>query len=203
MESPGQKQPDDKPVLLDAIDTTVCAIQHRTKLYRDLVEWVCVVSLASFLAVAWLHRWLALAGLIMLVPLTGAFLFRDSRLVGRWRNGILEMVHLRGLDLAMFRKTMSTFRYLPPNSLQAMLSSLPSSCQETRQETPSLEPSLVDEYEARQQKDTRRIFLGIGLLTFALICLAVGASLGSVTLLLLGGSMVALVAAVVRICQRG
>jgi hypothetical protein len=202
LESFGQKQPNDKPVLVDAIDTTVRAIQHRTTLYRNLVVWVCVVSLASFLAAAWLHRWLALAGLILLVPLTGAFLLCDSRLVGRWRNGILEMAHLRGLDVAMFRKTISTLRYLPPDSLQAMLSSLPTGCQETRQETPMREPALMGEYEARQQKETRRILLGIGLLTFALICLVVGVSSGSAALLLLGGSMGTLVVVLAMICQR-
>ena len=127
----------------------------------------------------------------MLVPLTGAFLFRDSRLVGRWRNGILELARLRDLDLPMFRKTISTFRYLPPGSLRAMLSALPTRCQGSGQKTPP-EPAFTDRLEFLEQKTRRKILLGTGLLTLSLTCLVSGASLGSVTLLLLGGLLFAL-----------
>lgn len=76
------------------------------------------------------RQWFALASLIVLVPLTGGFLVLDSRLFCRWRSGILEMAHLRRLDVEMFRKTISGFRQLPPNSLQAMLSALPANRRE-------------------------------------------------------------------------
>ena len=190
-------------MLVDAIDITLRAIQHRTKLYRNLVACVGGVSLASLLLAAVLHQWRVLSGLIILVPLTGGFLFRDSRLVCRWRNGILEMARSRGLDVAMFRKTISGFRQLPPHSLQAMLSNMSTNSQAAPQQTQPSEAALVDEYAAREQKDARRVLYATVLLTCALLCLAAGLSSGSVTLLLLGGSMGALVIALARIYQRG
>src|SRR6516225_5900857 len=93
--SPEPNQPIEKPVLLDAIDLTLRAIERRRRLYRNLVLCVTTVSLASVLSAALLRQWMALSGFIFLVPLTGGFLMLDNRLFRRWRSEILEMARLR------------------------------------------------------------------------------------------------------------
>jgi len=120
-------QPTSGPVLLDAIDITVRAIEDRARLYRNLVVAVSAVSVLSIILAVVFRQWLALTGLVLLVPLTGGFLFFDSRLVRRRRAGIVEMMGLRGLDSATFLKTISGFRHLPPSALKAMLVTIPPS----------------------------------------------------------------------------
>ena len=186
------KRPTEKPALLDAIDMTLRTIEDRTKLYRNLVVAVNIVSMVSIVLAALLRQWLVLAGLIMLVPLTGGFLFFDNHLVLRWRGVILESARLRGLDVTSFLKTISGFRHIPPNSLKAMLSTLPASLEATPQQVTRSEPAVVDEFEALERKSAWRILRATALLTFALVCIVSGASGGSLALLLLGVSLVAL-----------
>src|SRR5580704_4090640 len=111
-------QPTNRPVLLDAIDITIRTIEDRARLYRNLVVAVSAVSVLSIILSVLFRQWLALTGLVLLVPLTGGFLFFDSRLVRRWRGGIVEMMVLRGLDSVTFRNTISGFRHLPANALK-------------------------------------------------------------------------------------
>jgi len=160
---------------------------------------VSAVSVLSILFALFFRQWFALAGLIILVPLTGAYLVLDSRLLRLWRAGIIEMVRLRGLDLTAFSKTISGFHHVPPNSLSAMISTLPASPELTCQQVPRKEPGVVnDEFEALERKNAWRILLGTGFITLALICPVSGAYFGSVTLLLIGGSLAILVVALVR-----
>jgi hypothetical protein len=192
-----QHQLAEKPVLLDAVDATFRAVEHRIKLYRNLVVAVGIVSALSILSAILFRQWFALFGFIVLVPLTGGFLALDSHLFYRWRRGILEMARLRGLDLTMFQKTVSGFRHLPPNSLKAMLSALPDRCDEEREKTAVRQPDFVDRFEILERKNTRRILVGTGLFTLALTCMA-GACFGTITLLLLGGILLVLSVAFVR-----
>jgi hypothetical protein len=60
------------------------------------------------------------------------------------------------------------------------------------------EPFIVDEYEAKAQKNVRRVLRGTAILTGALICLVAGASSGSITPLLLGESLGALALVLAR-----
>jgi len=190
------KQGTDKPVLLETIDVTLRTIEERARLYRNLVVAVSAVSVLSVLFAVFFRQWLPLAGLIILVPLTGAYLILDSRLLHLWRAGIVEMQRLRGLDVTAFSKTISGFRHVPPNSLDAMISTLPASPELTRQQVPRKELGVVnDEFEALERKNAWRILLGTGFMTLALICLVSGAYFGSVTLLLIGGSLAILVVA--------
>jgi hypothetical protein len=187
------KQPTDRPVLLDAIDITVRAIEDRARLYRNLVVAVSTVSMLSILWAVLFRQWLALAALVLLVPLTGAFLFFDSRLVRRWRAGIIEMTGSRGLDSATFLKTISGFRHLPPSALKAMLVTIPPSREEDRQETPHLKHSIVGaNFDALEKKNALKILCSTGLLTLALVCLIAGAFYGSIALLVSGGSLIIL-----------
>jgi len=193
------KQGTDRPVLLDAIEVTLRTIEERARLYRNLVVAVSAVSVLSVLFAVFFRQWLALAGLIVLVPLTGAYLILDSRLLRLWRAGIVQMLRMRGLDVTAFSKTISGFRHVPPNSLNAMISTLPARPELTRQHVPRKEPGLVnDEFEALERKNAWRILLGTGFMTLALICLVSGVYFGSVTLLLIGGSLAILVVALRR-----
>jgi hypothetical protein len=189
-----QKQEADKSVLPDAIDITLRAIEGRARLYRNLAVAVSLVSVLSVCLAIFLRRWLALAGLIILVPLTGAYLLLDSRLLGLWRTRIVEMVRSRGLDVATFTKVIAGFRHIPPNSLRAMLSTLSASPKFTHQHEAGTRPSVaIDEFKALERKNTWRILLGTSLLTLALICLISAAYTGSVVLLFLGACVATIV----------
>ena len=188
-------QPTARPVLLDAIDTTVRTIEDRARLYRNLVVAVSVVSVLSILLTVLFRQWLALIGLVLLVPLTGGYLFLDSRLVRRWRAGIGEMTRLRSLDVFTFLKTISGFRHLPANTLKAMLVTIPPSGEASQQKAPQPEQAIVGTtIDAIDQKNEFKILCFTGLLTVALGCLIAGAFYGSVALLLSGGSLIFLLA---------
>jgi hypothetical protein len=189
----GEPKSAEKPVFVDAIDITLRAIEDRARLYRNLVVAVNIVLMLSIVLAVLLRQWLFLAGLILLVPLTGGFLFFDSQLVQRWKTGILEMSRLRGLDVASFSKTISGFRHVPPNSLKAMLSMLPASPEGVGQQEPQPTAGVVNGFKIRGRKNEQRILLGTGLFTLALACLVGGAHYRSIPLGLLGGSLAVVV----------
>jgi hypothetical protein len=185
------KQPTNRPVLLDAIDITLRTIEGRARLYRNLVVAVSGVSMLSIIIAVLCRQWIPFAGLVLLVPLTGGFLFLDSRLVRRWRAGIIEMARMRSLDVATFLKTISGFRHIPPKTLKAMLSTIPASLEESRYETLRPEETVVDaNFDALDRKNELKILCSTGLLTVALVCLSAGAFYGSLALLLSGGSLI-------------
>jgi hypothetical protein len=184
------KQPEDKPVLVDAIGTTLRTIEDRVRLFRNLVVAVSMVSLFSIILPLFIRQWLALSGLTIIVPLTGGFLLLDSHMVLQWRAGILDMARLRGLDLAMFAKAISGFRQLPPDSLKAMLATLPVASDVTRQRRPLGELGVVgDEFKFLERKNTWRVLFSTGLFTLALLSSIGGSFCGSVALLFLGGGL--------------
>jgi hypothetical protein len=165
---------------------TVRTIKDRARLYRNLVVAVSVVSVLSILLSVLSRQWLALIGFVLLVPLTGGYLFLDSRIVRRWRAGIVEMTRLRSLDVVTFLKTISGFRHLPPNTLKAMLVTIPPSDGE--------QATVGATFDAMARKNELKILCSTGLLTVALGCLIAGTFYGSVALLLSGGSLIFLAA---------
>jgi hypothetical protein len=192
-------QATNRPVLLDAIDVTVRAIEGRARLYRNLVVAVSAVSVLSILLTVLFRLWLPLAGFVILVPLTGGYLFFDIHLVRRWRTGIVEMVCLRSLDQPTFLKTISGLRQLPPTALKAMLSTLPPGSAEARQQAPQLEPVISDaHFDALERKNQLKILRSTGLLTGALVCLVAGAFYESLAMLAFGGSLLILLLALGR-----
>jgi len=121
----GNESTAEKLVLLDAVNFTSRVLEKRFRLYRNLVVAVSLVSLVSLVtSIVWWRPW-PLAGLILLIPFTGGFLFLDSRRISRWRNEIVRMCETRTLELAVFVDTISRFRHFPPRTLQGMLASLP------------------------------------------------------------------------------
>jgi len=189
------KLPTNRPALLDAIDITLRTIEERAELYRNLVVAICVVSVLSILMAVLFRQWMPLAGLVLLVPLTGGFLFLDSRLVRRWRAEIVEMGRSRSLDVIAFLKTISGFRHLPPNALKAMLSTIPASREESRQPRQAI---VGVDFDALDRNTELKILWSTGLLIVALACLIAGAFYGSLALLLSGGSLIILLAVLGR-----
>jgi hypothetical protein len=180
------KQPMDKPVLLDAIDITLRTIEDRGRLYRDLVVAVSVVSILSVLSAVLFRHWAAFVGLLLLVPLTGGFLFFDSRRIRRWRAEILEKSLMQGLDVAIFRKTISGFGHLPAGSLHAMLSTI--SSDENASQRQAREQNVIgDEFDTLTRKNEWRMLSATSLLTLALVCLA-GTAVYQSLILQLGGA---------------
>jgi hypothetical protein len=193
------EQPTKRPALLDAIDLTVRAIEGRARLYRNLVVAVSAVLVLSILLSVLFHRWLPISGFVLLAPLTGGFLYFDSRLVRRWRARIVEMTSLRSLERATFQKTISGFRQLPPNTLKSMLSTLPASGEEGGHETPQPEKVIAGaEFDALERKNELKILRSTALLTGALICLIAGGFYRSLPLLATGGSLAILLLALGR-----
>lgn len=100
-------------------------IQARTALFRNLV--VSVVVLASIPIIWALVRLslVPLGTLVLLVPLCGAFLYLDHRLVQDWRAQLLTMWAEGSLDLKLLTETIVQVRMLPPGMLRDMLDTLP------------------------------------------------------------------------------
>jgi hypothetical protein len=119
MKTTEAKQPSTKPVLRDAIEMTIRTIEDRGRHYRNLAAAVSVVWMASIFSGVLSHQWIALSGLIFVVPLIGGFLCIDSRRIRRWRTEMLKQQLVHGLDLALFRKTISGFRHLPDKGCHA------------------------------------------------------------------------------------
>jgi hypothetical protein len=112
------------PVLFDAIELTIRTFEARSRLYRNLVVAVSLVSVTSIAAALILWHWLPLLGFVSLVPLVRLYLHWDARTVLRWRTTILEMLHARELDRDLLRTTLMKFKHLPQRSLGAMLMTL-------------------------------------------------------------------------------
>jgi len=160
--------PGQPPALLEAINLTSRTIADRGRLYRNLVVAVSLLSVASILAALVCWRVWPLMGLILLVPLSGGFVFLDSRRVARWRKQLLEIADNRKLDLTLLLNTISQYKHLPANTLQAMLAALPAS-----NATPATRtPAAGSRDSASGQPGAWRILAATAILTVALTGLA-------------------------------
>ena len=108
-----------------ALDWTELTIQRRAVYFRNQV--IVVVGLAAVvIAAAIVVRSVrALGALLWLVPVCGAFLVADGRLVRGWRARILADWSERRVDLVAFRQAVRAHPRLPPQTLEGMLATLP------------------------------------------------------------------------------
>jgi hypothetical protein len=111
--------------LQQAMSLTEHALRLRLKCYRNLVICVLVAAFLTLLWTAIQSSWLPLFGFLLFVPLTGAFLCVDSLLVHRWRQKLLQMWVDEQMDVDIFCETLCIIRVLPEQTLQGMLSTLP------------------------------------------------------------------------------
>ena len=107
-----------------AIDATESAIQRRAILYRNQIAVFGLGTCAIF-AGAVLYSWRVLAGLAFLMPISGAFLALDARLVGEWRLSLLPPWTRKEIDFTAFRQAITTHPKLPSGTLGGMLALLP------------------------------------------------------------------------------
>jgi hypothetical protein len=159
-------------MLKEAVDATLQTIENRTRLYRNLVVCVAIISIASILLSIILLSWVPLCGLVLLPPLTGAFLFLDSRQVRRWQARVIEMWR-SGLILKEFEGTITGFRHVPPHTLNGMLSTLPKDSGQFRRDRATEEEKAfwaekIDALGRRQEWET---LIGAAALTLAIASL--------------------------------
>jgi hypothetical protein len=112
-------------VILDAINLTLKTIEGRARLYRKIVVCVSVTFVAALILAAGLRSWQPLVGLILLVPVSGAFLAIDSRKVRSWQTSMLQMWRVRGLDLGEFERLIAKLGHVPVHTVRGMLMVLP------------------------------------------------------------------------------
>jgi hypothetical protein len=113
------------PVFAEAVNATLRTIEKRTGLYRNLIVGVCLLSIGCIVFAVIRRNWMWLLGGGLLVPLTGAYLWLDTRLVGQWQACILTLWLHRGLGLEIYKRTMSSDPRVPSKTLEGMLSVLP------------------------------------------------------------------------------
>lgn len=109
-----------------AIDLTTRTIERRARYFRNLIVAVVVAGLVS-IAWALIARSPApLAGLALLVPLSGIFFFADNRVLDAWRAGLLDAWVARELDFSAFSAAIRANPALPKATTEGMLATLPS-----------------------------------------------------------------------------
>jgi hypothetical protein len=121
----------EKPVLLEAINLTIRTIDDRARAYQKTAIAFGLMFIASIAAALAFRRVWPVAGLILVVPLSGGFLFLDGLRVARWRTEILDCCLRRKLELPQFLATITQLKYLPQASLRSMLATLPTEAPET------------------------------------------------------------------------
>lgn len=118
------KTPAEKPVLLEAINFTLRTMEHRTRLYRNLVVCVSLTTLGSLVIALVFRRWIALMGWLALPVFVGCFLYLDARTVRTWRARVCEFRDQRGLQVLQLEQTLTGFGYIPPATLRSMFALL-------------------------------------------------------------------------------
>ena len=112
------------PVLLEAINLTLRAMEQRTRCYRNLVVGVSLTLLGSLTLALVFRKWILLGGWLAPPLLVGCFLYLDARTVRAWRDRILEMRDQRGLDVAALEQTLTVLRHIPEATLRSMFTIL-------------------------------------------------------------------------------
>lgn len=109
-----------------AVQQTTSAIDARARYFRVAVVAVALVLVVSTAWALWARSFAPLLGMVLVVPVCGAFLSSDQRLLNKWRTELLGVWVDRNLDLAAFRLAMRANAALPKETVEGMLSTLPS-----------------------------------------------------------------------------
>jgi hypothetical protein len=108
-----------------AIDQTTQTIDRRAKHFRNLIVAVTIIGLGSIFwaGIAW--SWLPLAGIFLLVPICGLYLFLDSKLLNHWRINLLARWEKGAIDFRALYDAVIAISTLPKNTVESMLETLP------------------------------------------------------------------------------
>ena len=108
-----------------AIDNTTQTIDRRAKHYRNLIIAVSFVSLGSILLAGIAWSWLPLAGIFLLIPICGLYLFFDGKLLNQWRHELFVAWVKGEIDFRAFYEAVIPISTLPKDTVQSMLETLP------------------------------------------------------------------------------
>jgi hypothetical protein len=108
-----------------AINLTEGTLLVRVKWYRGLVICILLVAFFSILLASVQQSWFPLLGLLLFLPLTGAFLYVDGLLLNGWQKELLKRWANEQLELDIFCDVICTIRVVPEQIIQGMLFSLP------------------------------------------------------------------------------
>src|SRR5262245_2128679 len=105
----------------EAVEATRQTIEARSRLYRNLVVAVVatVTGTVGVSLLLWSPR--PLAALASLVPMCGAFLLLDGRLVEAWLRTVLTRWDSDSFRLSDLKGLLQAYRYIPQRSLMGML----------------------------------------------------------------------------------
>jgi hypothetical protein len=109
-----------------AIEATIRAIEQRARYFRNQIVLVVAVSLAPVTWALLAHSTRPLAGAMLLIPVLGAFVFADHRVVDEWRSGLLAQWAASDLDFAALRSAIRAHPAFPRETTEGMLATLPS-----------------------------------------------------------------------------
>lgn len=118
-----------------AIESTQDTINRRATLFRNQAIGV-VVLIGVTIAYALVARQLsALLLLLLLVPFCGTFLLIDGVTLRGWRHRLLAAWMLGELDFVAFFSAMRALPWLPQQTLEGMLATLPDAGELTYEQT--------------------------------------------------------------------
>ena len=109
-----------------AIVQTITTIDTRARYLRNLVVALVVLTVGSigWAAVTWTLS--PLAGLFLLLPLCGLFFLLDAKLLNHWRSRLFHAWLKKDIEFRDFCEAVSAIPMLPKDTLQRMLTTLPS-----------------------------------------------------------------------------
>lgn len=187
-------------ILKEAIRITLQTLEDRALIYRNLIIIVVLVLLSSVLALIFSGLWILLTGIVLMVPLCGCFIALDNRKVRHWQAEILDMWQSQNLELDLFKKVMTSFRQVPPQSLKTLLSEL-SKIEILHQISPSNRAEQVDRLNRLGRNQERKIWIGTALVFLGFISLAAAAIFRSLLLFLSAGAILVLTASFSKLRQ--
>src|SRR5208337_5049595 len=109
----------------EALRLTKQAIERRSARFRNLVVGVVLLVTICLVCSLILLSWKPLLGLLLLIPLSGGFVWSDASLVNGWRRSIAELWFRDSLNLDIFSTAVRGMPIFPPGTLGGMLAVLP------------------------------------------------------------------------------
>lgn len=108
-----------------AIDLTTQTIDKRARYYRHLVVAVVTVGFISIGLALVIGAFLPLLGLLLLFPMCALYFIMDANVLNQWRARLFEQWIQKEIAFSGFLVALKAIPYLPKETLDVMLTSLP------------------------------------------------------------------------------
>lgn len=122
---PGSDHRDHALVVSEAIGGMLHALERRAKLYRNLIVSITALLTLSILLAIALGSWTPLLGFLFVIPLVAIFLLLDNREVRHWQECTINLWCFHRLNLKEFESRIVSYRHIPEQFRNQMLSTLP------------------------------------------------------------------------------